>query len=273
MLYPDRGDALGTNFEHASTKGELILYFLTHPLATLRKALSGASLDFFSTLLFLPALAPVKALTGLPVLAIWRSSTSFERSSLSYYYAIPSLILFAPSVVAGLQNLRALLARRGIQIHAAVPAAILLASSLVRTVYLPYALEWSPSVKSVLIERRRLPPGSPEHVRVGWEILSQRLPRGTSVLTQFTLAAYVAEGRETFLFEEHEARFRVGTLLPDYVLYDLKKGRFPRLGSARMLAIHDFLVGHPRYELAYSNDGYFLYRRKDAVIARPGSSQ
>jgi hypothetical protein len=55
----------------------------------------------------------------------------------------------------------------------------------------------------------------------GRDILQNRLPAGTSLITHFTLGAYVTGNHETYLFND-EASLRTGVLRPDYVLYDPK---------------------------------------------------
>jgi Predicted membrane protein (DUF2079) len=270
-LYPEHEDAFRLLFAQGATKWDVFVYLVTHPLSTGSKLVTGPGLGFLSTLAFLPLFAPVRSLFALPVLYLWLNSTSVERSSLAFYYSIPSLVLFAPVLPEALMNLRGLLlkgvARRGTAAvsfvaRSSLPlvAGLLLLVSVVRNVVLPDGLERSPSIRSVLGDERRFGEGYAEHHRVGWEILSNRLRPERSVMTIFTLGAYVTGAHETYLFFQDESRFRTGELRPDYVFYDLKS-RYPLLGPQRMKQIHEWMVTNREYALIYSKDGYFLYER------------
>jgi len=204
-------------------------------------------------------------------LTLWLNATSVERSSLAFYYSIPSLVLFAPVLPQALLNVRTLLmkaaAGRGPAAAAFVSrwslpllAGLLLLVSLVRNVVLPDGLERSPSLQSVLADERRFGDGYREHHRVGWDILSNRMRPGSSVITIFTLGSYVTGAHDTYLFFQDESAFRAGVLRPDYVFYDLKS-RYPLLGPQRMRQIHEWMVTNRQYRLTYSKDGYFLYER------------
>jgi len=270
-LYPDHEDAFRLMFAQGATKWEVCLYLLVHPLSTCSKLVSGPGLGFLSTLAFLPVFAPLRALFALPVLTLWLNATSVERSSLAFYYSIPSLVLFAPVLPQALLNVRTLLMKaasgRGPAAAAFVArwslpllAGLLLLVSLLRNVVLPDGLERSPSLQSVLADARRFGDGYREHHRVGWDILSNRMRPGSSVITIFTLASYVTGAHETYLFFQDESAFRAGVLRPDYVFYDLKS-RYPLLGPQRMRQIHEWMVTNRAYRLTYSKDGYFLYER------------
>jgi hypothetical protein len=270
-LYPQREDAFALLYTQGATKWEVFLYLVTHPLSTGAKLVTGPGLGFLSSLLFLPLFAPLRSLFALPVLYLWLNSTSPARNSLAFYYSIPSLILFAPVLPHALLNMRSLLlkllAGRPAVLALAdrwflpLAAGLLLLTSVVRNVALPAGLERSPSLQSVLADERRFGVGYHAHHRVGWDIFTNRIPGGRSVITQFTLGAYVAPSHPTYLFFKDGDDFQSGGLQPDYVLYDLKS-RYPLLGPRRMEEIHEWMLTHPLYRLVYSKDGYFLYQRR-----------
>ncbi|HXB56238.1 MAG TPA: DUF2079 domain-containing protein [Vicinamibacteria bacterium] len=269
-LYPQREDAFALLYTQGATKWEVLRYLVTHPLSTGVKLVSGPGLAFLSSLLFLPLFAPLRSLSALPVFYLWLNSTSPARNSLAFYYSIPSLILFAPVLPKALLNLRSVLlklvAGRPVAMtfvdrwSLPLAAGLLLLTGVVRNVALPDGLERSPSLQSVLADEGRFGKGYHEHHRVGWDILTNRIPGGRSVITHFTLGTYVAPAHETYLFFRDGKDFESGKLQPDYVLYDLKS-RYPLLGPRRMEEIHDWMLTNRQYLLVYSKDGYFLYRR------------
>ena len=270
-LYPQREDAFALLYTQGATKWGVFLYLVTHPWSTGAKLLTGPGLGFLSSILFLPLFAPLRSLFALPVFYLWLNSTSPARNSLAFYYSIPSLILFAPVLPHALLNVRSLLLKRVAGRPAAMAlvhrwslplaAGLLLLTSLVRNVALPDGLELSPSLQSVFADERRFGEGYHEHHRVGWDILTNRIPRGRSVITHFTLGTYVAPAHQTYLFFKDGDDFQSGKLEPDYVLYDLKS-RFPLLGPRRMEEIHEWMLTNRQYVLVYSKDGYFLYQRR-----------
>jgi hypothetical protein len=269
-LYPQHEDAFALLYTQGATKWEVLLYLATHPLSTGAKLVTGPGLAFLSSLLFLPLFAPLRSLFALPVFYLWLNSTSPARNSLAFYYSVPSLILFAPVLPKALLNLRSVL----LKLVAGRPTAmafvhrwslpltagLLLLTGVVRNVALPDGLERSPSLQSVFADERRFGEGYHEHHRVGWDILTNRIPGGRSVITHFTLGTYVAPAHETYLFFKDGKDFESGKLQPDYVLYDLKS-RYPLLGPQRMEEIHEWMLANRQYLLVYSKDGYFLYRR------------
>ena len=113
-LYPHRQDVFLQCFAQADTKVGVALYLLQHPFSTAAKLWTGPGLGFFSTILFLPFLAPLRSLCLLPMTYLWLNSTSPERSALAFNNGVPTLVLFSAILPFGLRALeRAWRARRG----------------------------------------------------------------------------------------------------------------------------------------------------------------
>jgi hypothetical protein len=272
-LLPDRQDVFLQCFAQGSSKMGVGLYLLGHPLVTAQKLWTGPGLGFFSTLLFLPFLAPLKALCVLPPTYLWLNSTSPERSSLAFNNGIPSLVLFVAILPYGLRTLEQGVAGiqgrlsigpglrdrlpRGVLILA---GAVLLGASVLGNLNLPAGLEKSPNLHTVYLGAERRGDGARDHYQVGWDILEHRMRPNTSVITDFNLATYTRERHQTYGFHRDWPALKAGTLRPDYVLYHLKPLQ-PAIGPRRMRAIHEWMLDNRDYRLVYSRAEYYLFER------------
>ena len=284
FLYPGRDDLFMLCYTQAESRSDLLIYFLTHPLATGAKLVTGPGLVFLSSFLFLPLLAPVRSLLALPTLYLWVNSTSPERNSLAFYYSVPSLALFGVALPYGLRNLA-----RGVEwgltrwgheagrarvIARRTPtfaAAALLGAAIAGNVMLPQNLYSSPNLWTVYMDSARRGDGPNGHQEVGWDIIEHRLKPGTSVIADFTLATYVRSRHRTYGFHRDWARLRDGTLRPDYVLYQLR-ARQPVIGPRRMRAMHEWMLANREYRLIYARDNYFLFERVTGEESRSGAT-
>src|SRR5258708_1467808 len=270
-LFPDRQDVFLHSYAQGSSKVGVGLYLLEHPLATAEKLWTGPGLGFFSSLLFLPFLAPLKALCALPPTYLWLNSTSPERSSLAFNNGIPSLVLFAAILPFGLRALEQGVARIraplkiGPRLSERLPrgglilaGALLLGASVLGNLRLPAGLDKSPNLYTVYLDAERRGDGARDHYKVGWEILEHRMRPNTSVITDFNLATYTRERHQTYGFHRDWPNLKEGTLRPDYVLYHLKPLQ-PAIGPRRMRAIHEWMLANRDYRLVYTRGEYYLF--------------
>jgi uncharacterized membrane protein len=249
-----------SHFTQGRTRGEIVSYFVTHPVETLAKVATGHGQDFFTRLLFLPLLAPVEALLALPSIYLIVNSTSPERNSLAFFYALPPLTLYFLATAFALANLGRLAG------PVRAPRAMVLAAGLLAVVNglsqlaLPPGLNYSPSLSSVLGVRYD------DHHRVGWTLLESDLAgRADSILTGYTLGPYVVErAREVRLLSRDGDALVDGRIRPQYVFYDLKT-LDPLIVRGTMRRVRNFLLDSPDYELAREWNGYCLYRRRPGV--------
>src|SRR5258708_6195843 len=167
-LLPDRQDVFLQCFAQGSSKVGGGLYLLGHPVATAQKLWTGPGLGFFSTFLFLPFLAPIKALCVLPPTYLWLNSTSPERSALAFNNGIPSLVLFSAILPFGLRRLEQGIAgiRDRLQIGPGLSerlprggillaGGVLLGASGLGNLKLPPVLEKSPNLSPASLDAER----------------------------------------------------------------------------------------------------------------------
>jgi uncharacterized membrane protein len=157
-LYPDAVNYFLQLWAYGNSKGEVLRYLVSHPWETGKRLITGAGMDFNLIYLFLPLLAGWRFLPGVTVLYLWVNSTDINRSSLAFYFNLPSVVLYALTLPYALINLEYFWNWQRERFPTIIPAhtaaqmilLALVAVGIVSQVRPPLSLMQSPSLSSVL---------------------------------------------------------------------------------------------------------------------------
>jgi uncharacterized membrane protein len=250
---------------YGRSHGEVLQYLLTHPWQTGKQLITGSGLDFNLSYLFLPVLAGWRFLMGLAVLYLWVNSTDIGRSSLAFYYNLPSVLLYAltlPLALINLQRLWTWLRTRFphlIPAQTAVQAVLcaIVAVGIVWQVRPPLSLTRSPTLPIVFAHDLQIH----QYIAIHRALNSILADHHASVLASFTIGAYVPPRSELFLMHNDALNVMNGSLRPDFVVFDLRQSQ-PYFGEEAVRHFFAYLQASSEYYMLADIHNVIIFAKR-----------
>ena len=242
-----------------NTIPDQVLYLFTNMDEVIAKAFTGYGLAFQLSFLFLPVFAGFRYFLALAPLILWVNATEINRASLSYYYSYSALTLFFVVWPYALKNLGMLgesMSRtkffKGKNLRLCEIACLTLFCFLIREHFeLPEGLRISPNLERIynvkFTDRH-------QHIH---RVLKEKLDKGTTVLTQFYLSAYIPKTSDLQLLWVDLNKLDNETTAPDYVVIDgAYRGFYQNIEQ-----LIDRLNKMNQYLLVSEDQNFYVWRR------------
>lgn len=255
-FFPERVPHFASKW--GKTQGELLKDMILHPLAYLRLLISGQSKYLLLSVLGLPFLSTWRAIPAALVSILWMCSVSLDRAFLSFYFGLPSVLLYYFSIPFAFRLGQEALDRfRWSPRLIVLPASGLIAVSVFLLFFpgdyssrgpsLPKAWarskEWSSSFETA----RTL-----VKIRSGCE---------EKVFASFSFGAYLFCGNDLRLPYRDWESVRTGKWIPDLVV--LEAGPEEILpGPLPLLKMIEYFDQNPNYSRIMHEKNVILWRRK-----------
>jgi hypothetical protein len=248
ILYPNAINFFLQIWAYGQSKGEVLHYLVTHPWDTGKRLITGSGWDFNLMYLFLPALAGWRFLPCLAVLYLWVNATDFSRSSLAFYFNLPSVVLYALALPFALMNLERLWAWLRvrfplmIQVRTAAQTMlfIIVAMGIVSQMRPPPHL--FPTLPSVFAHELRIH----HFLRIHRALNHLLADHHESVLASFTIGAYVPPRGKLFIMHNHAGHVMNGSLRPDFVVFDFYQSQ-PYISEETVRSFFAYMQASPEY--------------------------
>ena len=265
ILYPDNLNFFLQIWAYGRSKGEVLQYLVTHPWETWKRLITGPGLDFNLSYLFLPVLAGWRFLMGLAVLYLWVNSTDIARSSLAFYYNLPSVVLYALTLPFALINLERLWTRLRTRFPQMIPARTVVqtilcaigAVGIVWQVRPPLTLTRSPTLPDVFAHELRIH----EFIAIHRALNSILAHRHKSVLASFSIGAYVPPRGKLFIMHNDAHNVMNGSLRPDFVVFDLRQSQ-PYFGEEAIRYFFAYLQASPEYHMVADIKNVIIFAKR-----------
>jgi uncharacterized membrane protein len=266
-LYPDAVnlDYFLQLWAYGHSKREVLQYFVTHPLDTGKRLITGSGLDFNLSYLFLPVLAGWRFLICLVVLYLWVNSTDIYRSSLAFYYNLPCVVVYALTLPFALIHLERLWARLRARFPHMIPARTAVQTILFAIVAVgiawqvrpPQTLTRSPSLPNVFAHELRLHQFIPIHRALNSILANPH----TSVMASFSIGAYVPPRAKLFIMHNDAHNVMNGSLRPDFVVFDLRQSQ-PYFGEEAVRYFFAYLQASSEYRIEADINNVIIFAKR-----------
>ena len=262
MLYPDAVDFFHYSWMYGNSKGEVLYYLVTYPWETGKRLITGSGLNFNLMYLFLPVLAGWRFLPCLAVLYLWVNSTAEFRSSLTYYYSLPCIVLYGLTIPFALMNLERLWARLQVHFPTVIPGRKVTLIVLFAIVVVGSLSHWRPpptlvpTLPSVFAHRLQIA----RFLRIHRALNHFLADSHKSVLASFTIGAYVPP-RGNFFMIQDAGNVMHGSLRPDFVVFDVSK-REPYIDEETVRSFLAYMQASPEYRIVADIEQLIIFAKE-----------
>jgi uncharacterized membrane protein len=224
---------------------------------------TGPGFLFQASLLFVGILSGWRYVLVCGVMLIWLSYPEGPpRTTFSFYYSYPALLLSFVSLPFGLSNLRSICERL---IPTARPAGrVAMAGTMCAVIGTSVVLHLPGHVPAPIddVVNRESVYGDRSHVNVPivtFLINRYLADNSASVLAQYFTITAIPQRRGMYITYKEGGRVLDGALNPRFVLLDLSSSD-PLVSRERLLALADMLRRRQRYEPLWDSQDVLLYR-------------
>ncbi|TGK62594.1 DUF2079 domain-containing protein [Leptospira wolffii] len=254
-FFPDRVPHFASKW--GKTQGELFSDMALHPISYLRLLISGQSKYLLLSVFGLPLLSTWRILPALGVSLLWMSSVSLDRAFLSFYFGLPSILLYYFTVPFAVLSLSRISERFGWS-----PKSLRLVGSglLVTSVgLLFFPGDYSsrgPSLPKVL-ERSQNWKSSYETVK---ELRRIRTSCDEKIFASFAFGAYLFCGNDLRLPYRDWESVLSGNWKPDTVVLQADSEEILP-GSSPLKDMQKYFDANPDYKRKLNKNNIILWKR------------
>jgi hypothetical protein len=224
---------------------------------------TGPGFLFQASLLFVGVLSGWRYVLVCGVMLIWLSYPEGPpRTTFSFYYSYPALLLSFVSLPFGLNNLRSICAR--LTPTARHAGRVAMAGTMCAVIGTSVVLHLPGHVPAPIddVVNRESVYGDRSHVNVPivtFLINRYLADNSASVLAQYFTITAIPQRRGMYITYKEGGRVLDGALNPRFVLLDLSSSD-PLVSRERLLALADMLRRRQRYEPLWDSQDVLLYR-------------
>jgi uncharacterized membrane protein len=248
LLYPNTVNFFLQIWSYGQSKGEVLHYLVTHPWDTGKRLITGSGWDFNLMYLFLPTLAGWRFLPCLAVLYLWVNATDVSRSSLAFYFNLPSVVLYALTLPFALMNLERLWAWLRARFSVKIP--VRTAAQTMLFIIVAMGIVWQlrppqrlfPTLSSVFAYKLRIH----HFLQIHGALNHLLADHDQSVLASFTIGAYVPPRGKLFIVHNDAGNVMNGSLRPDFIVFDLNQSQ-PYISEEAVRSFLTYMQASPEY--------------------------